>query len=91
MSSSALLAATASYVSPSSIFIGIVAASTLFILARSIYRVTFHPLAAFPGPRLAALSSLYGAFYDLLPNRSYCKKFTALHDRYGLTKVLVTL
>ena len=65
-------------------------AFAFFLLAKSIYRVTFHPLAAFPGPRWAALTSLYGASYDLHPNRSYCKQFAALHDRYGLNDVLKT-
>ena len=60
----------------------------IFSLVKYIYRVTFHPLAAFPGPRLAALTSLYSASYDLHPKRSYCKAFAALHDRYGLTIVL---
>ena len=64
------------------------AAFAIFSLVKYIYRVTFHPLAAFPGPRLAALTSLYAASYDLHPKRSYCKEFAALHDRYGLTIVL---
>lgn len=65
-------------------------AFAFFLVAKCIYRVTFHPLATFPGPRWAALTSLYGAFYDLHPNRSYCKQFAALHDRYGLRDVLKT-
>lgn len=66
---------------------GVIAAFTFFILTKYIYRVTIHPLATFPGPKLAALTNLYGAFYDLLPNRSYCKQFPDLHDRYGLRNV----
>lgn len=88
MSPLALLRDTTFYFSP--LLTVAVAAFTFLFLAKYIYRVTFHPLASFPGPRLAALTSLYGASYDLHPNRSYCKQLPALHDRYGLTNVRVT-
>ena len=67
---------------------GAITALALSLLIKYLYRVTFHPLAAFPGPRLAALTSLYGASYDLHPNRSYCKQFAALHEIYGLVFLL---
>ncbi|KAF6235537.1 hypothetical protein HO173_006220 [Letharia columbiana] len=88
MSPLALLKDTTSYFSP--LLTGAVAAFTFFLFAKYIYRVTFHPLATFPGPKLAALTSLYGASYDLLPDRSYCKQFPALHDTYGHMDVLIT-
>ena len=86
MSSPELLKFTASNIS--TLLTGAFAAFTLFILAKYVYRVTFHPLATFPGPRLAALTSLYGAFYDLHPDRSYCKQLPALHDKYGFIVIL---
>ena len=54
-----------------------------FQIAKYIYRLTFHPLAQFPGPRVAALTNLYGAFYDLSETRSYIKEMPALHEKYG--------
>lgn len=61
------------------ILLGLVA----FQVAKYIYRLTFHPLAHFPGPRLAALTNLHGAFYDLSETRSYIKEMPALHQKYG--------
>ena len=61
------------------ILLGLIA----FQIAKYVYRLTFHPLAHFPGPRLAALTNLYGAFYDLSETRSYVKEMPALHERYG--------
>lgn len=87
MSASNFLTDTASSASP--VLTSVIAAFTFFSLAKYIYRVTFHPLAGFPGPRWAALTSLYGASYDLHPRRSYCKEFPALHDKYGLAEVLI--
>ena len=54
-----------------------------FQITKYVYRLTFHPLAQFPGPRLAALTHLYGAFYDLSETRSYIKEMPALHEKYG--------
>ena len=54
-----------------------------FQIAKYVYRLTFHPLTRFPGPKLAALTNLYGAFYDLKASRSYIKELPALHEKYG--------
>lgn len=56
-----------------------------FLVCRAIYRLTLHPLARFPGPRLAAVTSLYGANLDLRTNTSYIKILPELHDKYGLS------
>jgi hypothetical protein len=61
-----------------------------YVVLRSVYRLTLHPLAKFPGPRPAAVSSMYGASYDLPKNSSYVKMMPALHDKYGPLGWLVT-
>ena len=62
---------------------GALAAYVLFLVLRIIYRLTLHPLAKFPGPRLAGATSAYQAWYDLRPSTSYVKKFPDLHKQYG--------
>ena len=64
------------------------AAAALIALfsAKTVYRLFFHPLAVFPGPKLAAVTRLYGAFFDLsLSSSSYVKVLPALHAEYGET------
>ena len=60
-------------------------AGSTFLAVRALYRLTLHPLARFPGPKLAALTNLYGAFLDLIKggDSSYVKKLPSLHDQYG--------
>lgn len=66
-----------------SILLRLSAALLAYWIARAIYRITFHPLAGFPGPKLAAITSMYGGWYDLRFAPSYCKQLPALHDKYG--------
>lgn len=70
------------------IWIGTGFVLVLAALSKYIYRLTFHPLAGFPGPKLAATTSLYGAFYDLRSITSYVKGFSGLHDRYGISLLI---
>ena len=60
-------------------------AGSAILAVRALYRMTLHPLARFPGPKLAALTNLYGVFHDLIKggDSSYVKKLPSLHDRYG--------
>ena len=60
--------------------------STLFafMILRTVYRLTLHPLAKFPGPKLAAITSLYWAYYDLPFTSSYLFLMPGLHDKYGM-------
>lgn len=48
-----------------------------------IYRVYFSPLARFPGPKLAAASSLFEAYYDLVLDGKYPWKIREMHAKYG--------
>jgi hypothetical protein len=48
------------------------------------YRLTFHPLARFPGPRLAGASYWYEYYYDVSKKGKFIWKIMELHQQYGL-------
>jgi hypothetical protein len=59
----------------------------LFIIHRVClitYRLYFHPLARFPGPPLAAASTLYRAYYEFWKDGKLLRKATKLHEIYGM-------
>lgn len=47
------------------------------------YRLFLHPLAHFPGPKLAAVSRWYEAYYDVVLSGQYTSKIAELHKIYG--------
>ncbi len=65
-------------------------AALLFEAVRIVYRLTFHLLAKFPGPKLAAATSWYACWFNLPVDKSYVKKLPELHDKYGQLFLSVT-
>jgi hypothetical protein len=59
------------------------AAWILYLLFGAIYRLYFHPLAKFPGPKLAALSGWYEFYHDVVQHGLFIWKIQELHDKYG--------
>lgn len=54
-----------------------------YLVVRSIYRLYFHPLSKFPGPKLAALTHLYEFYYDAIKGGKYLWEIQRMHDQYG--------
>ncbi|TVY90608.1 Cyrochrome P450 monooxygenase, partial [Lachnellula willkommii] len=46
-------------------------------------RLYFSPLSKFPGPKLAAATILYEAYYDVIKYGQYTFKIKELHKKYG--------
>lgn len=73
--------------------IGLVPALALpvaaYVLVLAVYRLYLHPLSKFPGPRLAAVTSWYEGYYEIVKNGQYSRQISKLHDLYG--KVLPTV
>lgn len=62
---------------------GVVVAIVIYAATLGVYRLFLHPLARFPGPKLAALTRYYEAYYDLIQNGQYTFKIAKLHEKYG--------
>ena len=57
----------------------------LYSVGLIVYRLYFHPLAKYPGPKLAAITRYYEAYYDLWKTGQYTFKIGELHKKYGMT------
>ncbi|ETS86904.1 hypothetical protein PFICI_00732 [Pestalotiopsis fici W106-1] len=61
----------------------VIVASAIYLVTLVFYRLVLHPLARFPGPKLAASTLLYEAYYDLVRSGQYTFKIAELHEKYG--------
>lgn len=48
-----------------------------------VYRIYFHPLAKIPGPKLAAATTWYEFYYNVIGNGIFCWEIKRMHDKYG--------
>ncbi|KAI1412106.1 trichodiene oxygenase [Hypoxylon sp. FL1857] len=61
----------------------ITATIVLYFVSLAVYRLFWHPLARFPGPKLAAVTRYVEAYYDLILNGQYTFKIAEMHEKYG--------
>lgn len=55
-------------------------------LLYALYNISpLHPLYKFPGPKLAAASFLYEAWYDLVKVGRYTREIKVMHEKYGMS------
>ncbi|KAI0380853.1 cytochrome protein [Hypomontagnella monticulosa] len=56
-----------------------------YVTVSVVYRIYFHPLAKFPGPKLAAATGFYETYFDfaLRPGGLFIHQVKKLHDIYG--------
>jgi hypothetical protein len=48
-----------------------------------IYRLVFHPLSGFPGPRLARMTTFYKTYYEVVKGGELLRRTRELHGIYG--------
>ena len=78
-------------ISGAQVFIALGALFFLYLVGLAVYRLYFSPLAKFPGPKLAALTLWYEAYYDLWKGGNYTFKIAELHKEYGMTSPILDL
>jgi hypothetical protein len=61
----------------------------LYPLGLAIYRLYFHPLANFPGPKYAAISRWHEFYYEVVKKGQFTFKVQELHKQYGLSSHFV--
>jgi len=54
-----------------------------YIIGLAVYRLFWHPLAKFPGPKIAALTLLYEFYHDVIRGGQYTWVIKSMHERYG--------
>lgn len=59
--------------------------TSFYITLTAIYRLYLSPIAHFPGPRLAALTTAYEFYWEAIRNGRYTFHIGDLHKKYGTT------
>ena len=61
----------------------IIAGFIFYLVANLLYRLYFHPLAKFPGPKIAAATHWYEFYYNWWLQGKYIFEIERLHQQYG--------
>lgn len=63
--------------------LGLAVGLVLYLIGLVVDRLYLSQLAKFPGPKLAALTRWYEAYYEIVLGGQYSFKIDQLHDIYG--------
>ncbi|KAJ5689085.1 hypothetical protein N7462_003477 [Penicillium macrosclerotiorum] len=55
----------------------------VYVVVKSIYRLYFHPLHKIPGPKLAAITTLYEFYFNVIKQGTFIWEVERLHKVYG--------
>jgi len=55
----------------------------IFAAALAIYRITWHHLAKYPGPKLAAVTGWYETYYDCFLLGKFSNHLDEMHRKHG--------
>lgn len=55
-----------------------------YVILLAIYRLYFHPLAKFPGPKLAAITHLYEFYFNIIKDGMFIWEIQRMHEQYGM-------
>ena len=55
----------------------------LYYVGHCVYNLYFHPLAKFPGSKLAAVNLWYEFYNDVVKAGHYLWEIARMHDKYG--------
>ncbi|KAK3985847.1 cytochrome P450 [Cladorrhinum sp. PSN332] len=61
----------------------LITVSLAHFISVAVYRLYLSPLAKIPGPKLAALTYLYEAYYEVYLGGQYFKRVAEMHKQYG--------
>lgn len=61
----------------------------MLVICKYIYRMFFDQLSHIPGPKIAAATHLYEAYYNIVKT-GYCKKLLRMHEEYGRFQSTIT-
>lgn len=63
----------------------LLATAILYTCALGLYRITLHPLAKFPGPKLTAFTGWYEAYFDFFGGHdgTFSYEIKRMHEKYG--------
>lgn len=62
----------------------------VFVFGKCFYNLFWHPLSEFPGPKLAALGSLYEFWFDVVKDGQYLWEIERMHNKYGTLNYLIS-